>query len=197
VALFVFMAVLETPFAYALNRLLEAEPWARERLAPFAGETVELRAPYLPAVRFAIVAGGRLAPGGEPSLRIALRAGALGALARGEDHFMREVDIEGNARLAQEVLHLARHLRWDFEEDLSRLVGDAPAHAMAQALRGVVSWHRDAARRLGENLMEYALEEGRLVAPRAEFAAFAADVARLRDAIERLEKRLERVERPS
>ena len=101
------MAVLETPFAYALNRLLEAEPWARERLAPFAGETVELRAPYLPAVRFAIVEGGRLAPGGEPSLRIALRAGALGALARGEDHFMREVDIEGNARLAQEVLHLA------------------------------------------------------------------------------------------
>jgi ubiquinone biosynthesis protein UbiJ len=191
------MAVLETPFAYALNRLLEAEPWASERLAPFAGETVELRAPYLPAVRFAIVEGGRLAPGGAPSLRIALRAGALGALARGEDHFMREVDIEGNARLAQEVLHLARHLRWDFEEDLSRLVGDAPAHAMAQALRGVVSWHRDAARRLGENLMEYALEEGRLVAPRTEFAAFAAEVARLRDAIERLDKRLERVERPS
>ena len=187
------MAVLETPFAYALNRLLEAEPWARERLAPFAGETVELRAPYLPAVRFAIVEGGRLAPGGEPSLRISLRTGALGALARGEDHFMREVDIEGNARLAQEVLHLARHLRWDFEEDLSRLVGDAPAHAMAQALRGFVSWHRDAAQRLGENLMEYALEEGRLVAPRAEFAAFAAEVARLRDAIERLEKRLERL----
>jgi ubiquinone biosynthesis protein UbiJ len=197
VALFVFMAVLETPFAYALNRLLEAEPWARERLAPFAGETVELRAPWLPAVRFAILEGGRLAPGAEASLKISLRASALGALARGEDHFMREVDIEGNARLAQEVLQLARHLRWDFEEDLARLVGDAPAHAMAQALRGLVSWQADAARRLGENLMEYALEEGRLVAPRAQFAAFAADVARLRDAIERLEKRLERVERPS
>jgi ubiquinone biosynthesis protein UbiJ len=187
------MAVLETPFAYALNRLLEAEPWARERLAPFAGETVELRAPYLPPVRFAIAEGGRLAPGSEASLRISLRPGALGALARGEDHFMREVDIEGNARLAQEVLHLARHLRWDFEEDLAGLLGDAPAHAMAQALRGVVSWHRDAARRLGENLMEYALEEGRLLAPRAPFADFAAEVARLRDAIERLEKRLDRL----
>jgi ubiquinone biosynthesis protein UbiJ len=106
---------------------------------------------------------------------------------------MREVDLEGNARLAQEILHLARHLRWDFEEDLARLVGDAPAHAMAQALRGFVSWQRDAARRLGENLMEYALEEGRLLAPRARFAAFAAEVAQLRDAIERLEKRLERL----
>jgi ubiquinone biosynthesis accessory factor UbiJ len=187
------MAVLETPFVLALNRLLEAEPWARERLAPFAGETVELRAPYLPAVRFAIVEGGRLAVGGEASLRISLRTGALAGLARGEDHFMREADIEGNARLAQEVLHLARHLRWDFEEDLAKVLGDAPAHAMAQALRGLASWHVDAARRLGEGLMEYALEEGRLLAPRAPFAAFSAEVARLRDALERLEKRLERL----
>ena len=187
------MAAFETPFAFALNRLLDSEPWARERLAPFAGESVELRAPWLPAVRFAIVEGGRVAPGGEPSLRISLRAGALGALGRGEDHFMREVDIEGNARLAQEVLHLARHLRWDFEEDLSTIVGDAPAHALAQGLRGFVSWHAQAAQRLAEAVMEYALEEGRLLAPRAQFTAFAGEVARLRDAIERLEKRLERL----
>lgn len=187
------MAAFETPFAFALNRLLDSEPWARERLAPFAGETVELRAPWLPAVRFAIVEGGRLAPGGEPSLRIALRPGALGALGRGEDHFMREVDIDGNARLAQEVLHLARHLRWDFEEDLSAIVGDAPAHALAQGLRGFVSWHAQAAQRLAEAVMEYALEEGRLLAPRAQFTAFSGEVARLRDAIERLEKRLERL----
>ena len=57
------MATLESPLVLALNRLLEAEAWARERLAPFAGETVELRAPPLPALRFAIVEGGRLAPG--------------------------------------------------------------------------------------------------------------------------------------
>lgn len=193
-ALLFFMAVLETPFAFALNRLLEAEPWARERLAPFAGETVELRAPWLPAVRFAIAEGGRLAPGGAATLKISLRAGAPAALARGEEHFMREVDIEGNARLAHEVLYLARHLRWDYEEELARVLGDAPAHAVAQALRGFVSWQADAARRLAENLMEYALEEGRLLAPRPEFATFAADLARLRDAVERLAKRLERLD---
>ena len=187
------MAAFETPFAYALNRLLESESWARERLAPFAGETVELRAPPLPAVRFAIQEGGRLAPGTQASLTIRLGPGSLAALVRGEDEFMRKVDIEGNARLAQEVMHLARHLRWDFEEDLSRVFGDAVAHTMAQTLRGVVAWQADAARRLGEGFMEYALEEGRLLAPRAQFAAFSTDVARLRDALERLEKRLERL----
>lgn len=187
------MVAFESPFVYALNRLLDSEPWARERLMPFAGETVELRAPLLPAVRFAIVEGGRLAPGTQTSLAISLRPDSLAALVRGEDEFMRTVNIEGNARLAQEVLHLARHLRWDFEEDLSKLFGDPLAHTMAQALRGVVAWHADAARRLGEGLMEYAVEEGRLLAPRAQFDVFAGEVARLRDALERVEKRLERL----
>jgi ubiquinone biosynthesis protein UbiJ len=187
------MATLESPFALALNRLLDKESWARERLAPFAGETVELRAPPLPALRFAIGEGGRLAPGGEPSLVVTLRPESLPAAARGEEHFMRTVVIEGNARLAQEVMHLARHLRWDFEEDLSRLFGDAVAHAMAGALRDFVAWQRDAARRIAESFVEYAREEARLLAPRAAHDAFAGEVARLRDALERLENRIERL----
>jgi ubiquinone biosynthesis protein UbiJ len=187
------MATLESPFVLALNRLLETESWARERLAPFAGETLELRAPPLPALRFAIGEGGRLAPGGAPTLVITLRPESLPALARGEDEFMRTVGIEGNARLAQEVMHLARHLRWDFEEDLARLVGDAAAHAAAGALRDLAAWQRDAAQRVAESFFEYAREEARLLAPRAAFEAFAGEVARLRDALERLEQRIGRL----
>jgi len=193
VALFICVAAFESPFVLVLNRLLEAEPWARERLAPFAGETVELRAPPLPALRFAIEQAGRVAPGTQPNLTITLRPDSLPALLRGEEHFMRTVEIEGNARFAQEVLYLARHLRWDFEEDLSKVFGDAAAHAMAGAVRSFAAWQVDAARRLGEGLMEYAVEESRLLAPRAQFAAFSGEVARLRDALERLEKRIERL----
>lgn len=187
------MAAFENPFAFALNRLLDAEPWARERLAPFAGESVELRAPPLPSLCFAILESGRVAPGAKAGLTITLRPDSLPAFLRGEEHFMRTVQIEGNARLAQEVLHLARHLRWDFEEDLSRLVGDAAAHTMAGAARSFAAWQADALQRLGEGFMEYAVEESRLLAPRAQFAAFSAEVARLRDALERMEKRLERL----
>ena len=41
------------------------------------------------------------------------------------------VKIEGDVQLAAEIGWLAENLRWDMEEDLSRLVGDAPAHALA------------------------------------------------------------------
>lgn len=187
------MATLETPLVLVLNRLLEAEAWARERLAPFAGETVELRAPPLPALRFAILEGGRLAPGAAPSLTLTLGPESLPALARGEEHFMRSVGIDGNARLAQEVLHLARHLRWDAEEDLSRLIGDAAAHRAVALARDFAAWQADAARRLADSFMQFAQEEARLLAPRAGYAAFAAEVAALRDAVERLEQRLGRL----
>ncbi|MBI3530978.1 MAG: hypothetical protein HY068_00560 [Burkholderiales bacterium] len=30
---------------------------------------------------------------------------------------------------------LVDHVRWDIEEDLARIVGDAPAHALGQAAR--------------------------------------------------------------
>lgn len=187
------MAALETPLAAALNRLLERETWARERLAPFAGETVELRAPPLPALRLAILEGGRLAPGDAASLVLTLRPDSLAALARGEEYFARSVAIDGNAELAREILQLARHLRWDAEEDLSRFVGDAAAHRLMGLARDFAGWQLDAAKRLAEGVMEYAQEEARLLAPRAGYAELAAGVSRLRDALERLEQRIGRL----
>lgn len=43
------------------------------------------------------------------------------------------VKIDGDVQLAAELGWLAENLRWDAEEDLSRLIGDAPAHALADA----------------------------------------------------------------
>jgi ubiquinone biosynthesis protein UbiJ len=48
------------------------------------------------------------------------------------------VRIEGDVQLAAEVNWLTDHVRWDVEEDVARILGDAPAHAMAQAARRMV-----------------------------------------------------------
>ena len=187
-------ATLGWPFSFALNRLLEAEPWARERLAPFAGMTVELRAPPLPGLRFVILPGGTLEAGGDdPALTLTVRPDALPALLQSEEHFVRSVDVTGDERLAAEVMMLMRHLRWDAEEDLSKLVGDVAAHRLMGLARGFAAWQADAARRLAQSLRDYAVEEKRVLVATAEFSHFSAEVARLRDAIERLEKRVRRL----
>jgi ubiquinone biosynthesis protein UbiJ len=188
--------MIEKPLTAALNHLLTAEPWAREKLVPFAGEVVELRAPPFPALRFSIQEDGSLTRATSeamPSLVITLKADAPAALLRGEEHFMRAVEVSGNAKLADAVMLLVRNLRWDFEEDLSRVVGDVAAHRLAGAARGFAAWQKDAAQRLAEAFADYATEESRLLVRHAELDALAGEAARLRDGVERLEQRIRRL----
>ena len=181
-------------FCFFLNRLLEREEWARRRLAPFAGETLELRPPVLPPLRLTILADGKVrAGGGAPSLTVRVKPEILPALGRGEDHLMRAVEVSGNAHLATEVMHLVRHLRWDAEEDLSRVFGDVAAHRIAAGARALAAWHVDAARRLGDTLGAHAADETRLLVRRGELTTLSAGVAALRDALERLDKRIGRL----
>lgn len=181
-------------FCFFVNRLLDAESWARERLARFPGETVELVPLPLPPLRVTILEDGRLQAGGEaPGLTLQLGPGALIALARGEEEFLRAVEINGNARLAQEIASLARHLRWDFEEELSRVFGDVAAHRIASAARSFAEWQLDAARRLAGAAADFLAEEARILVRRDEQAGHMRAVAELRDALARLEKRIERL----
>jgi ubiquinone biosynthesis protein UbiJ len=106
---------------------------------------------------------------------------------------MRSVDVEGNARLAAEVLVLVRHLRWDAEEDLSRVVGDIAAHRLAGAGRALAAWHLDAAQRLAAAFADYVTDEKQILARRADLEVLGESVARLRDAVARLDKRVERL----
>jgi ubiquinone biosynthesis protein UbiJ len=64
-----------------------------------------------------------------------------------------------------------------------------------ETARTLLAWQKDAARRVAEGLMEYAVEEKRLLVLRAELEQLAQGAARLRDALERLEKRLQQAER--
>ncbi len=186
--------MLETPAVMALNHVLRREAWARERLTPFAGETVEVRAAFLPALRFRIEADGPLAaaPDAGAGLVIRVKGEAPAAALKGEDHLLRAVEVTGNAQLADAVMGLVRHLRWDFEEDLSRALGDVAAHRVAEGLRGLAAWAPDAARRFSDSFAAYATDEARMLLGRPQLDAFSGEVANLRDAVERLEARMRR-----
>ena len=80
----------------------------------------------------------------------------------------------------------------EFEETLSRAVGDIAAHRMVGGARALIELQAEAAQRFAEGLIEYAVEEKHLLVARADLDALAAGVARLSTDIERLEKRLER-----
>lgn len=179
-----------------LNHLLEAAPWARDRLAPFAGRTWRVELTPLPDLAFVVREDGMLGASDalEPHLVVTLTPAALPALTQRDESVLREMTFTGDAELAAALQYLARHLEWDVEEDLSRVVGDVAAHRIAGGARDFVAWQKEAAVRLGQNFAEYLTEEANVIAPQAEVAGFARAVDDLRDTVERLEKRIAHLE---
>jgi ubiquinone biosynthesis accessory factor UbiJ len=189
-------AVTLLPIVAFLNHLLEAAPWARERLVPFAGRTWRVELAPLPDLAFVVRENGMLDASDalEPHLVVTLTPAALPALARRDETALREMTFTGDAELAAALQYLARHLEWDVEEDLSRVVGDVAAHRIAGGARDFVAWQKEAAVRLGQNFAEYLTEEAGVIAPQAAVSGFARAVDDLRDAVERLEKRIAHLE---
>jgi ubiquinone biosynthesis protein UbiJ len=102
-------------------------------------------------------------------------------------------EVIGEEPLAAALGFVLKHLAWDAEEDLSRLVGDVAAHRLVHAGRDLLAWQRDAARRLAESGAEYlAGQNGPLVA-RQELAQMRAALDDLDARIEELARRVARV----
>jgi ubiquinone biosynthesis protein UbiJ len=57
------------------------------------------------------------------------------------------VHIAGDVQFATEINWVVDNVRWDAEEDLARLVGDAPAHAMGDAARRMMAAVREFVRK--------------------------------------------------
>ena len=123
-----------------LNHVLKSEPEAMARLARQKGQRIELLWERV-KLQLTPTPAGLLAHGRFEGFDLRLTvteesAVALAsALIRGDKP---KVRIEGDVQLAAEVNWLIDHVRWDAEEDLARLVGDAPAHSLAQAARQAI-----------------------------------------------------------
>ena len=123
-----------------LNHVLLQEPEAQARLARQSGRVVEARWRNF-TMRLAATPAGLLdlaTTSAMPDLTFTLIEESpwqlAQAAARGDKPPVR---IVGDVQFAAEINWLVDHVRWDLEEDLSRLVGDAPAHAVGQGLRRV------------------------------------------------------------
>jgi len=123
-----------------LNHVLMQEPQAMQRLERQSGQVVlsQWRS-FTFAVQ--ITPAGLLdlaSEGATPDLTLVLTEesplGLAQSLMAGAKPAVR---IDGDVQLAAEVNWLADNVRWDVEEDLSRVIGDAPAHMLVEAGRRI------------------------------------------------------------
>ncbi len=121
-----------------LNHVLQQEPEATARLARQQGKVLLMQWRQFSLKLMATPAGllDRAAPGAQADLSLQILDESPLAMAqaamRGDKP---QVRIEGDVQLAAEVSWLVEHVRWDLEDELARLIGDVPAHALGQAWR--------------------------------------------------------------
>lgn len=185
-----------------INRQIDASTPARERLARLEGRSFSVNVDGgnrpLIVLHFAAHREGlRLSLGAEEA--DARVRGALGSLIRlvagraEGGNYQSGVTVEGDATVVQGFEQLFRHARPDIDAEMARLLGDMPAHYAMKAARHAFAAGRRALDTLTRSGGEYLVEESRDVVGRDELASFHHDVDRLRDDVERLEARFNRL----
>jgi ubiquinone biosynthesis protein UbiJ len=124
---------LQDKLVILLNHVLSQEPAAIERLRRQQGRCVLVSWRQL-SLQWTVTPAGLLERSDTsqtPDLRVHVNEESpinlLQGLRTGQKPTMR---VEGDVMLAAELNWLVDHVRWDAEEDLSRLVGDAWAHKL-------------------------------------------------------------------
>jgi ubiquinone biosynthesis protein UbiJ len=153
-------------------------------LVESTGETLRLTR-ELSASAEAEIAGGPL------SLLTLVSASPEAVLQRGD------VQIRGDVELAQKFRELVMLLRPDLEEELSKVVGDVPAHQIGRFARAALGWGRNAAATTVRNVAEYLAHERQHLVPRAEGDQLLKGVDTLRENVDRIEARIELLARNS
>jgi len=121
-----------------LNHVLMQEKAAQDRLRRQKGKPVRIQWGDFHLTLAPTAAGllERCSPDAKPELSMTLTQNSPLSLAQSVLTGQKPgVDIQGDVQLAAEVAWLVDNVRWDVEEDLSRFVGDAPAHTLGKFAR--------------------------------------------------------------
>lgn len=181
----------------AINHLLAQEPWAKNKLAEHANKIACFDAGLI-TVKLKVAADGLVETvTGEipPNVTIRAKFTDLPLMAQNRERAFSYVKIEGDADFANTISQLTQTMRWEAEEDLSKWIGDIAAVRVVAGTRSVVGTIQSTQRKIAENLAEYFLEENPMLMRPQDVADFTRDVVRLRDDVERLAKRIDKLKR--
>lgn len=106
-----------------------------------------------------------------------------------------DVEINGNVELAKKFQSILRDMEIDWEEYLSQFVGDIAAHKIGNFLRRVSRFAKESGKTIGMDISEYLRYEKEALLDKSEVDEFNQAVDNIRDDVERLQKRLERLEK--
>lgn len=180
---------------HVIQHLIAQNSWAAPMLQPFASQSVLLDF-VLFKTSLVVLENGSLAIAGVtniPDATISIPPSLLLRLMAKDESAKLQIKVDGDTHLATALAKVLSQIRWDYEEDFSKLVGDIPASKIGEFARHSVSTVKDSAANLADMLSEYWQEEKPMLAKKRHVEQFNTEVDTLRADVERLEKRLNKL----
>jgi ubiquinone biosynthesis accessory factor UbiJ len=189
------------PLEAAINGYLSLDPELPAKLGAFEGRTLCLEFSGTGLKLYLQVHQGRirLAADIEREADAVISGSPMSMLKLGMQQdaapllFAREVEISGDTRFGRQFRKLLVEMDIDWEEQLSRLIGDVASHQTMRHIDAVLQWGKRAAASFAADAGEYLREESRDSVAEAELQQFYQQVDELRDGTERLQARINRL----
>lgn len=197
-----FAALFAPAVELALNQALSGSSVAARDLKQLDGKAIALELKELPLKLYFLPQAGKLGvrTSHEGKVDLTVRAPSfalLEAALKRSDTPPRGIELNGDAETGQTFSRLLKQADLDWEELLSRYVGDIAAHQIGNLARRLLRWGQDAGERLSQDLAEFLQYESGALPPRHEVEAFLDGVDRLKNDAERLAAQFERLTRRS
>ena len=178
-----------------LNRGLPRSPRAQQLCAELTGRSVAVEIREITRLLLQSTGVSLRISRGDAGADAEIVGGPFGLLALGGERpeavvQRGDVEIRGDAELAQKFRELILLLRPDPEEELSLVVGDVPAHQIGRFARMARGWTHRAASTTVQNIAEYLGHERQHLVPQNEGEQFLRGVDAVREDVDRLEARI-------
>lgn len=184
----------------AAGALINLDPDGKQKLAELRGKVfcLEVSAPPIKLYLLPTERGIEFRRGAEAadvtlsgSVSAFVRLGRAAGGGSPEDR----VAVHGDAELGQALQKILGQLDIDWEELLSRYVGDTPARKLGNAARGLAGWAEKSLDLARENTADYLREEKRILVTNPAMERFDQALNRTRADVDRLTRRVERLQR--
>lgn len=187
---------LLAPLCSLLNRQIERSTPARKEIERLADRTLAIRLRNTALTLYLSVVDGQLTLSrqydNDPDVILDTTPMGLAELARGTASGGR-LEMTGDPVVAQHFQELLKHTHPDWEEELSRLVGDVAAHQVGNLFRSVLAFGQRAAGSVTQSSAEFVQEERREVPAPSEMAEFSEQVSAVANKVDALSRRIEKL----
>ena len=192
-------ATLTGSIESALNAYLSTRPAARNTLNKLSGQSLGITLLPQELTITLIFSDGQISVmreyDGEPTTHLTGTASDLLKLLNDPNSVMfgQGVEIKGDSALLQRLSHAFENPTLDWEDWLAEQIGDLPAAMIMKPINQSIEWANSSRQTLTMTAKEYLQEEINLLPTRVEFEGFVDDARQLKQKIELVERRLQRL----